>query len=1155
MGCQSCSQPVPEGARFCPFCGVPLSVQLLPVPAVADIHTDEERRVVTVLFADIVSFTSMAEHRDPEQVKRLVDAAFALLVADVEAHGGVVDKVLGDAIIALFGAPIAHEDDADRAVRAGLAMQSTLRDFRDEHPADELRIRVGVNTGEVLVGTLAGTEYTAMGDVVNTASRLQSLAPPGAVLVGDATKVLCSPTLRFRPYDEVRLRGRDRTEQVWQAVAHDAALLTRRWQSDVPLVGRTTELGVLRNLASISHGGHSAIVSVTGEPGIGKSRVVHEVVAELIAAQPETLLLEGICAPYGEPNQLWPLAGGLLARLGLDRSCPADEARRRVVRRLQPFPEMLPGSPEFGLAVEVVMHLLGHPSALDELGPAATRDTVFATLVEGMRRRSEKSPVIVWIDDLQWAAPVLLEMLESVARALEHHPVLIVVTYRRTDDGLADWPSSVEPALTLHLPLTPLSEAEAAELARVAAGKELPEKLVRSISARAGGNPLFIIELARLTADGPDGAHFPELPGSLRALIAARLDQLSPMQRALLDNASILGFEGRILALREFAGELGQPYDPDDIDGLVEAGLIVRDGGRWQFRSDVVREVAYGMLTKQARAQRHAGVGRHMERYGDGAIEMRAHHLASAAELVGEIGHVQGVSREIAQRAAEELMQAARRAYHQGAYRRGQQFVERALALRPPPELRLQATLLLAELLVDMHDLPAARDAVDEVFQLAEAADDRLARADAYRLRGTVAQTVGDLVGARRDLGHAVSEFRDLGDEPRLGEALRARGFAEVFGGSLADAEWFLGEADAIFERIRSQRGRAWVLQHLAWVSFLSGDHASSELRLAAAIRAFEQLGDRGGVNWSRGLLAYVRHFARRTADAEQLAAGVYEESRRYGDEWGASMMLNLRASIRLWSGEIEEARVLAEKALVGFRRIEDQFGMVQTLATLNRVLVAAGRTSDADRGVEELLALAGSFGPMSFPSMAAAGASMHAGDGERAARLATEALGRLDTTGVNVDEAHVVLAFGLLQTGAVDDALATLLEVEVDASPFALAARATAHAALGDGDAALRDVRVIEALAAQPESNVSYWDLWVARVAGIVAASDDDACDRIADLRLAAESLGDVVLRAYACDVLSRLCPGGDGPPPCAPRGWGALAELIVARSTGGAS
>ena len=160
--------------------------------------TDEERRVVTVLFADLVGFTALAEHRDPEQVKRLVDAAFARLVADIEHHGGVVDKVLGDAIVALFGAPIAHEDDADRAVRASARRcMATLKQFREQHPDDAVRLRIGVNTGEVLVGTVAGTDYTAMGDVVNTAARLQQLAPPGAVLVGDATKQLCTRRAAF----------------------------------------------------------------------------------------------------------------------------------------------------------------------------------------------------------------------------------------------------------------------------------------------------------------------------------------------------------------------------------------------------------------------------------------------------------------------------------------------------------------------------------------------------------------------------------------------------------------------------------------------------------------------------------------------------------------------------------------------------------------------------------------------------------------------------------------------------------------------------------------------------------------------------------------------------------------------------------------------
>ena len=409
--------------------------------------------------------------------------------------------------------------------------------------------------------------------------------------------------------------------------------------------------------------------------------------------------------------------------------------------------------------------------------------------------------------------------------------------------------------------------------------------------------------------------------------------------------------------------------------------------------------------------------------------------------------------------------------------------------------------------------------------------------AEVWRLRGTISQMEGDLVAARRDLGRAVGEFRELGDEAHLAEALRARGFAEVFGGSLTDAEWFLGEADAIFERLRDVRGRAWVLQNRAWVSFLNGDHAVSSERLASAIESFEQLGDRSGVSWARGLLAYIHHFGRRNDEALELADAVYDEARRWGDEWGASMMLNLQASIRLWSGEIDVARALAERSLSGFRRIDDRFGVIQASSTLNRALVASGRTADAERGVEEILALADSFGEMAFPTMAAAGASMHAGRGERATELAADAIGHLGVTGANVDEGRVVLAFGRLLSGDPEAALAELLSVAVEHSPFALAARATAHSMLGDPAAALADVAAVEDLAGRPEAHVSYWDLWVARVAGIAAADGAESDWRRATVTSELDDLADVVLRAYAHEVLARprrqpARPGGSSPP-----------------------
>lgn len=1142
--CPACSQPVPDGARFCPQCGTPL-VGSSSTGLTFDAFTDEERRVVTVLFADLVGFTSLAERRDPEQVKRLIDACFARLVADIEHHGGEIDKVLGDAIVALFGAPIAHEDDADRAVRAALAMQTTLRDFREEHPDDAVRIRIGVNTGEVLVGTVAGTDYTAMGDVVNTAARLQQLAPPGAVLVGDATKQLCSPALRFRTHDHIQLRGREGLTQVWQAVAHDAATVARRWQSDVPFVGRATELGMLGNIVNLSLAGRSAIVAVTGEAGIGKSRLVHEALAPLVAQHPSTLLLEGACAPYGESNVWWPIAGGLLARLGLDRNDSADDSRRRAIRRLGAFEELAPGTPDFDRSVEVTMHLLGHPSVFDTLGPAATRDAVFDGIAKVLRRRAARSPVVLWIDDLQWAAPLLLEMLVGIARQLAELPVLVVTTYRRTDDGLSDWPGPVDEALTLHLPLSALAPGDARDLAVTAAGRVLPEATLDTIAARAGGNPLFVTELSRLAASCPDSPDGAELPGSLRALIAARLDQLTLAQRALLDNAAILGGEGRIVALREFAIELGQPFDRHDLDALDIAGLLVLDGGRWQFRSDVVREVAYSTLTKQARAQRHAGVAKHLAQYGEAALDMRAHHAAAAAELVADVGPMAGVPHDIGALATQLLVRTARRWHLQGAHRRGVQLVERALSLEADCEARRDAMLLLAEGLVETHSLPRARDVLDEVAALAASAGDRVTAAEVWRLRGTVAQMEGDLVAARRELGRAVAEFRELGDQPHLAEALRARGFAEVFGGSLTDAEWFLGEADAVFEKLGDQRGRAWVQQNRAWVSFLNGDHEASRERLASAITAFEQLGDRGGVSWARGLLAYVHYFGRRNSEADELASLVYAEAKRWGDDWGAATMLNLQACLRLWSGDIDAARCLAERSLAGFRRIDDRFGMIQALATLNRTLVALGRSAEAERGIEEILALADAFGQMAFPALAAAGASMHAGRGERAAELAADAIAHLGSTGASLDEGRVVLAFGKLLAGDPDAALAELVAVTVAGSPFALAARATAHAMLGDAELALADVAAVEAIAAQTDSNVSYWDLWMARIAGVATATGAEAEWRMTELRKGLDELADVVVRAYGNEVLARLTDASVPLP--APRGWSTVATALA--------
>jgi len=1101
--------------------------------------------VVTVLFADLVGFTALSEHRDPESVKRLVDTIFEQLVHDVESHGGVVDKVLGDAIVALFGAPVAHEDDADRAVRAAWAMQATLHEFRESNPSDAVAMRIGINTGEVLVGTLAGSDYTAMGDVVNTASRLQEVARPGAILTGEATKELCGPAVTFERIDSIQLRGREQETTVWRAIDVQTAPLARRWSSDVPFVGRTAELAVLGAVTSGALAGRSAIAAISGEAGIGKSRLVGEAIAPLLTARPDTLLLEGACAPYGESNVWWPVTGGLMERFGLDRNSPVADSRRRFTRRLASVADYVPGTPEFERAVDVVMHLLGQPSGLDALGPAGVRDAVVAGVVDALRRRARRAPVVIWIDDIQWAAPVLLELLETVARQLAGLPLVIITTCRPDAQGSVDWPPPIDPALTMHLSLDALDSSDSVALVGRAAARALPEEVVDSIASRSGGNPLFLIELARLAAasEAPDtGA----LPGSLRALIAARLDQLTVSQRQVLDNAAILGNQGRVIALRQFAAEVGQQFEADDLAGLEASGLLLRQGSRWHFRSDVVREVAYHTLTKQARAQRHAGVARFLAAFEPGLVDRRAHHAATAAELRAELGTISHVPDDIGAEAVWLLAEAARDWADQGAHRRCLGVVDRALALgAADPDTNRALLLLQVEALVDLHDMRPARLRALELAEYAEATNDRILRGEAARLLGTIQQAGGDLVSARRHLTAAVDEFRRIGDERHLAEALRARGFAEVFGGSLADADRFLGEAEALFARVEDPRGTAWVHQHRAWVSFLSGDHDESERRLWHSIEAFDDLQDRAGKAWSLGLLGYVYHFTRRDQEALTLAAEVLADAQRWGDDWGSSMMSNLQASVWLWRGQLDEARTASERALAGFRRIEDRFGMIQALSTLNRAYAALGWVAEADRSVEEILVLSGSFGEMAYPMIAAAGTAMHLGRGRRAAELSSEAVGRLDTTGANVDEGRVVKAFGRLLAGEVDGALAQLLEVEVERSPFALATRATANAVLGDHRAALVDVRAVEAM-----SSVSYWDLVVAQVAGAASATGEEAGRRCDALARRIEDLEDVVASSYAAEVLRRLGRArehGGRAWSSPPGGWADLAVALV--------
>jgi class 3 adenylate cyclase/tetratricopeptide (TPR) repeat protein len=1118
MLCPSCASPLVDGARFCSSCG----------HAVASVQS-EERRIVTVLFADVVGFTALAEHLDPEQVKRLIDGAFERLVDDVTSFGGRVDKLLGDGILALFGAPVAHEDDAERAVRAGLRMQETLARYVAEEGSDDpLRMRIGINTGEVLVGTLAGTDYTAMGDVVNTASRLQTEAPPGGVLVGEATHALTADVIEYGPPTELLPRGRERPISTWLALGALTAPGARVRRSDLRLVGRDPELAISR--AALRLGideRRTLLLNVIGESGVGKSRLIDELLDTLDEIGAGTaIVLEGACAPYGESNPWSPIASAIAGHLDFDPSLSADQLRDRARTKAASLLSTDGVTTEIERAVEVFLHLLGHDSALDALDAGARRDMVHRAITRVVEMRTAKGPMVLWIDDLHWADQVVVDLLDHLIGTVQRLPFVLVTSMRPGSDVV--WPPSTERTTVLSLTVPPLARADSDELAiellgQLTAGIEGTtdfvgdQQLLGALFDRSGGNPLFLQQLAEVVAEEGSAS---ELPDSLRALIAARLDQLGVAERQVLDNAATLGLSGTLMALDRFAQAMEQPFDRQTVSQLDAKGFLVVEGQRWRFRSDSVRETTYHTLTKASRAQRHAGVAATLARFAPTACDDLAHHAATAAELVAELGSVDMVPATIRVDAVRALGVAARRAGESGSHRLSVRHATRAISLMygHPSEAAERTALMLVRCagLIETREWEVAKADLATVLADATTRGDIKVEGQARRLLGSIHHLQGGAVDARAELGRSVELLRQADAPALLADALRQRGFIELFGGSLPDAEWHFGEAEAVYRELGDERGLAYIEQHRAWLSFLSGDLAAADERLHRAAETHSRLGDRNGVGWAFGLLAFVRFFQRRFAEAEDLADVVQAEATELGDDWAASMMQTLKADLRLWHGNLDEAASLAEQARARFRRLGDRFGMAQALSALVRTQVALGRNAAAQRTVEELLSLGEGSPAGPIPLLAVAGAAMHRGDAKVAATMLRRVEEQLVQRTSGRFEAMILAAIAAAQEGRIDDALEAIDDIPDLARehPFSRVAVALVASLAGDPETAVREAELVVTT-----PGATYLDRTIAAVAaagGHAQLAEHERAREVLDAAIQeAVKVGDVVVIA----------------------------------------
>ena len=697
--CAACGQDNPEIARFCLSCGAPL----------AERELRQERKVVTVLFADLVGFTGRAEALDPEDVGAMLEAYHSRLKHELERYGGTVEKFIGDAVMALFGAPIAHEDDPERAVRAALQIRSAIAELNEADPERDLHVRVGITTGEVLVTLDArpdAGEGMAAGDVVNTAARLQAAAPEDGILVDESTWRAVAAAFELREGKPVTAKGKADPLRVWEVVgARSSFGIDVEQDARTPLVGRTHEREVVTQaLARVRAERAPQLVTLIGVPGIGKSRLIWELF-RIVDDDPDLLTWrQGRCLPYGEGVAYWALGEMVKAQAGLldtDSATSASEKLQATVAAAVPLEDR-------EWVATHLRPLVGLPGASGSDGTEA-----FGAWRLFFESLAEQRPLVLVFEDLHWADDGLLDFVDHLVDWAGGVPLLVVCSARpELLERRPAWGGGKLNATTLALaPLPP--EDSARLIATLLEQPLLPAGLQHALLDRAEGNPLYAEQYVRMLADRgflvrsaggwalAENAELP-MPESLQGIIAARLDGLPPAEKHLLQDAAVVG---KVF----WVGALGRERaEWRDVEGRLHAlerkGFVrrerrssVADETEYAFGHALVRDVAYGQIPRIERARKHRAAAEwieelSVERSQDHA-QLAAHHWLQALDLSRAAG---AVDADLEARARVALVVAGDRAIRLGATAAAAELYGHALALVPADDPERPALLAAA---------------------------------------------------------------------------------------------------------------------------------------------------------------------------------------------------------------------------------------------------------------------------------------------------------------------------------------------------------------------------------------------------------------------------------------------------------------------------
>lgn len=933
---------------------------------------DAERRVVTVLFGDLSDFTGWAEDLDPERVGGVTDRVLAALADVVTDVGGHVDKLTGDGIMAVFGAPTAHEDDAVRAVRAAAAMQAAVGQLVIDETGGgrRLGLRVGLNTGEVLAGVQGHLTYTVVGDTVNTASRLSDSAGVGGIFAGRDTAAATMQVASWRALPPLRLKGKREPVEAYEFVGLRAVRPSRFGVGDdAPLVGREIELGALIDrFRAVTERKVPKTLLVVGEAGIGKTRLAAELSA--VAAQVAgTRVLWGRCIPYGLGRDLSPLTEIARNACGIaDEDSPAV-ARERVRSTVAGLREPAAGGLIPGTLTDRLLSLLGlsngTAAALEVPREGATPGRrVPGEAVDGlvwlMTAFAAEGPLVLVVDDLQDArAPLRDALVEVVSRITG--PVLLLGVGRTEllDPARGGWEGPLDPEL---LSLSPLDEPAAARLLSAhLGGAELAPELGQAMLSRAQGNPFFLAELLHLlvdrgvllaTTDGgwELGGELPAqlLPAGVQAVLAARIDSLEPAGRALLRDAAVLGTSFPASALAALDPRLDPGTVVDLLDTIARRGILLAEGdGRYAFAHRLTRDVAYAGLPKADRARGHAAAAAWAQGHMRAPVAEVDAVVAMQADRAVRLADEMGLPRGDRSWAAAGLGLAAatrlgEEALARDDYPASEVHLVRALRLgrvagAPPPAL-LAVQVAYAESLTGQRRLAEARE------QLGDPLDSDLpeVRARALVVLGDLRHKDGDDDGARGALVQAFALAGAAGLDGLTGAAIRQLGLLDYLGGRLGDAEGRFREALELAQRVRDARGAGWALQHLAWSATTRGDYEGADRALAQAREVFLGLQDTGGLAWCAGTESLVRVLQGRLIEARGLVAGLLPVATALGTRWEAAACLTIDAIAAAELGDLEVAAREATEAAAAFATLGDTWG--QALAMVAAGFVARGR-------------------------------------------------------------------------------------------------------------------------------------------------------------------------------------------------------------------